>query len=251
MSLIHRVIFFALVIMVTPRIEAQTLTFYGAIPSINLTQNLSKNFNFNFFASTTIDAFDRKIESITYPSTDLQLYIQPSLIYHASKPFSYAFSYTYQRNNPFRTFYVNENRLWQQLTYTRQLSSVKWTNRLRFEERFIENKITNQYPLSTRLRYQIGFTAPLRLNKQKTSSFYWSAYNEFYFSLSGAKNATYSENWSYLGLGLKLSERNKLEVGYLFQTLVRDPQQDLRFLHLAQITWVSNFSRKSAIKSSN
>jgi len=33
-------------------------------------------------------------------------------------------------------------------------------------------------------------------------------------------------------------------VGYLFQTAVRNAQKDLRYLQLAQVMWVKNFSLK-------
>jgi len=227
---------------------SQTLTFYGTIPTISITKKLSDKFKFNFFASTTIDAFDRKIESVIYPSSDLQIYIQPSIVFQANKSISYSLSYTYQRNNPFRSIFVNEHRLWQQVMYVKNFSIFNLTNRFRFEERFIENKLTGVYPLATRLRFQIGVSSPFKfLNQNKM---YWSAYNEFYFSLSGQKNALYSENWSYLGIGSKLSIKNKIEIGYLFQSLVRNPQRDLRILHLAQISWISNFDSSSSRKKS-
>ena len=235
------VIFASILIFEGSRGISQTLTFYGTIPTISITKELSKKIKFNFFTSTTIDAFDRKIESVFYPSSDLQLYIQPSIVYQANKSISYSLSYTYQRNNPFRSIFVNEHRLWQQVLYIRNYSTFKWTNRLRVEERFIENKLTEIYPLSTRLRFQIGVISPFKfLNQNKM---YWSAHNEFYFSLSGQKNALYSENWSYLGIGFELSTKNKIEFGYLFQSLVRNQQRDLRILHLAQFSWISNFDR--------
>ena len=72
--------------------------------------------------------------------------------------------------------------------------------------------------------------------------FYFNTYNEFYFSLTGAKNATYSENWTYSGCGYDLGKMGRLELGYLFQFAVRNKAQDLRFLNLAQIMWITNFN---------
>ncbi len=223
-------------------LQAQNLTFFGTLPAINLSGSISEKFDYNFFGSTTIDAFNKEIDGIYYPSTDLQLYIQPSLIYKFKKQLNFSFSYTYQRNNPFRTIFVNEHRLWQQAMFTKNLKLGKLTNRIRFEERFIENKVIGNYPLSTRLRYQIGFTMPLKKNGKETNLYYLNTSNEFYFSLSGQKNALFSENWAYFGLGVNLSAKSKFEMGYLFQTLVRNPEKDLRFLNLIQVTWITNFS---------
>jgi hypothetical protein len=221
---------------------AQNITFYGVLPAINQTGKISKKWNYNFFASTTIDAFDENIRGVEYPATDLQLYIQPSIIYVLSPNLNFAGSYTYQRNNPFNGNFVNEHRLWQQIIFSLPVSSGRITNRFRFEERFIENRATGEYPFSTRARYQLGFNMPLQGRTLEKNEFYFNAYNEFYFSLTGAKNATYSENWSYAGFGYDLGKMGRLELGYLFQVLVRNPQQDLRFFNLTQVTWITNFN---------
>lgn len=223
---------------------SQNLTFYGLLPAINQTGRISEKVNYNLFISTTIDAFDEKINSVEYPATDLQFYLQPSIIYVHSPNLNFTGSYTYQRNNPFNGNFVNEHRLWQQVIFSLPISSGRLTNRFRFEERFIENKVTGEYPFSTRARYQVGFNIPLQGRTLDKHEFYFNTYNEFYFSLTGAKNATYSENWTYTGCGYDLGKMGRLELGYLFQVAVRNAQQDLRFLNLAQVMWITNFNFK-------
>lgn len=220
----------------------QDLSFGGFLPAWNQTGKINKKFNYNFFISTTIDAFKTNYNNIEYPAKDLQLYIQPSIIYTLNKDWNFAVSYTYQRNNPITQDFSNEHRLWQQAIFAHSISTGRMTHRVRMEERFIENKITNSYPLSTRARYQIGFNIPFQGKTLDPKEFYFNTYNEFYFSLTGIKNATYSENWTYLGTGYNLGKMGKLELGYLLQTAVRNPQKDLRFLHLAQIMWITNFN---------
>ncbi len=219
----------------------QNLTFYGFLPAINQTGPINKKLSYNVFASTTIDAFKEKIGGLEYPATDLQFYFQPSLIYMISPKVNVAGSYTYQRNNPFNNNFVNEHRLWQQAIFSFPVSNGKITARLRVEERFIENRTTQKYPLFTRLRQQIGWNKPLQGKVLDDHEFYLNMYNEFYFSVTGNKNATYSENWSYVGVGYQLGKLGKIEVGNLFQVAVRNKQQDLRFLELGQITWITNF----------
>jgi len=237
-----KLLFFIGFVLLSQYTFSQNLTFYGLLPTINQTGRISKKWNYNFFVSTTIDAFDEKIKGVEYPATDLQLYIQPSIIYVHSPNLNFAGSYTYQRNNPFNGNFVNEHRLWQQVIFSLPVSKGRLTNRFRFEERFIENRATNEYPLSTRARYQIGFNMPLQGRTLEKNEFYFNTYNEFYFSLTGGKNATYSENWTYAGFGYDMGKIGRLELGYLFQTLVRNQAQDLRFLNLTQIMWVTNFN---------
>ncbi len=221
---------------------SQNLTFYGLLPAINQTGRISKKINYNLFISTTIDAFDEKINSVKYPATDLQFYLQPSIIYVHGPNLNFAGSYTYQRSNPFNGNFVIEHRLWQQIIFSKPISKGRLTNRFRFEERFIENMVTKEYPLSTRARYQLGFNIPLQGQALEKHEFYFNTYNEFYFSLKGAKNAIYSENWTYAGCGYDLGRMGRIELGYLLQLAVRNTNQDLRSLKLAQIMWVTNFN---------
>jgi hypothetical protein len=237
-----KLLFFIGFVLLSQYTFSQNLTFYGLLPAINQTGRISKKWNYNFFVSTTIDAFDEKIKGVEYPATDLQLYVQPSIIYVHSPNLNFAGSYTYQRNNPFNGNFVNEHRLWQQVIFSLPVSKGRLTHRFRFEERFIENRVTEEYPLSTRARYQIGFNMPLQGRTLEKNEFYFNTYNEFYFSLTGAKNATYSENWTYAGCGYDLGKMGRLELGYLFQVAVRNQQQNLRFLNLAQVMWVTNFN---------
>ncbi|WP_018342636.1 DUF2490 domain-containing protein [Cytophaga aurantiaca] len=225
-------------------VQAQNLSFYGFLPAISQTGRISNKIDYNFFASTTIDAFKSIQNNVEYPAKDFQLYIQPSVIYKFSPDFNVAASYTYQRNNPLTGDYSNEHRLWQQCIFSKSLKKTRITNRFRFEERFIQNRETGEYPFSTRLRYQLGLNLPLQGKTLDVKEFYFNAYNEFYFSLTGAKNAIYSENWTYSGIGYKMSNATKLEMGYLLQIAARDKQQDLRFLNLLQVSLITNFDFK-------
>jgi len=238
-----------LFIFIFIQVQAQNLSFYGLLPAISQTGRISKKIDYNFFASTTIDAFKSLQHDVNYPAKDFQLYIQPSVIYKFSPNVNIAVSYTYQRNNPLTDDYSNEHRLWQQCIVGHTFSKVRMTNRFRFEERFIQNRTTGDYPLSTRLRYQMGFNMPLQGKTLDEKEFYLNTYNEFYFSLTGTKNATYSENWTYAGIGYSYSKSSRIELGYLLQISARNKQQDLRILNLAQITWITNFNFKK--KSAN
>lgn len=237
-------LYILLFIGIGSHVQAQNLSFYGFLPAISQTGRISDKVDYIFFASTTIDAFKSTQNNVEYPAKDFQLYIQPSVIYKFSPDFNVSASYTYQRNNPLTGDYSNEHRLWQQCIFSKSFKKTRMTNRFRFEERFIENRSTGEYPFSTRLRYQLGFNLPLQGKTLDVKEFYFNAYNEFYFSLTGAKNATYSENWTYSGVGYRVSNSTKIEMGYLLQIAARDKQQDLRFLNLMQISLITNFNFK-------
>jgi hypothetical protein len=221
---------------------AQDLTFYGGLLALNHTGRVAHKFDLNFFASTTVDAFTRRIQGVEYPARDLQLYIQPSIVYRHSGNLSFSGSYTYQRNNPLEPTFVNEHRLWEQVLVGHSLAKGRLTHRFRYEQRFIQDRALNQFPFSTRLRYQVALSVPLQGPTLEGNECYLAAYNEFYFSLSGQRNALYSENWAYLGVGRTFKNNSRLEMGYLFQSARRNLNHDNRYLHLLQVMWITNFS---------
>lgn len=95
---------------------------------------------------------------------------------------------------------TNEHRIYEDFNIKHQLSSLKFTHRLRLEHRFFETN-TNHW-----IRYQIG------LNHSITSK--WSTYffNEIFLNLQGK---SFAQNWIGGGLIYKVSKIIKLKAGYL------------------------------------
>ena len=222
-------------------ISAQDLNFKGVLPMWNQTGNISPKFNYNFTIYPTFDVLDESVQGMSYPKTTLQLYVQPSLIYLLNAQWQMAVSYTYQRNNPINERYSNEHRLWQQSSFMHNIEKGQISHRVRMEERFIQNRADDSYPLSTRLRYQMACMVPLEGPSLEAKEYYFNSYNEFFFSLSGQRNALYSDNWTYLGIGYHLGDLGRIELGYLLQNAIRNPAGDHRYLHLLQMAWFSNF----------
>lgn len=220
---------------------AETQVLYGFRPQVSITKAVSDRWDFNVFTSNNSNLNDKHYGKIQFP-TDLQQYFQASPIYEYSPKLNIIFlGYIYQRNNPFSNDFVNENRLFQQAVYATNTNFGILTNRVRFEERFIHDRVRNQTPLSTRLRYQIAFLIPLKGNEVDNGEFYLNVYNEFYFSLTGARNALYSENWSYAGIGYQSARYGRVEAGPLIQRSVTNQHHDIRYINLLQINWSYNF----------
>jgi hypothetical protein len=236
----RKLIFTSLMILGTNSF-AQNLVFYGFLPAWNQTGRISKRVNYNLFTSTTIDAFRQKTNDIVYPASDFQLYIQPSLIFVQNASLNFSASYTFQRNNPFTKIGNNEHRFWQQAVFAHSLKPGRMTHRIRFEERIIQNLALKKYLFSTRVRYQIAFNLPLQGKTLDPKEFYLNMYNELYLSLTGPKNTTYSENWTYAGVGYNTTKIGRIELGYLHQELIRNLAQNIRYLNLLQVQWITNF----------
>lgn len=223
---------------ISTSLHAQNLVFFGTLPAFSSTFRFSEQWEVGFFCSTTIDAIPMKVNEVLYPAKDLQLYIQPSVLYRINPDWSIAASYTYQRNNPITDDYSNEHRFWEQVAFAHSVETLRFGHRLRIEERFIENRQTELYPFSLRLRYQLSATAPFASN----SAWYWTAFNEWYASVVGARNADYSENWTFAGVGCNVTPTTRLEAGYLLQFFVRDAAKDIRMLNLLQVVLATNIS---------
>jgi hypothetical protein len=238
-------------------LQGQDLNFYGFIPCYSQTGLISKKFDYNFFVSVTDDAFKRHFSNsafpyndVVYPAKLLQVYIQPSIIYKYSPNLNFAvsFTYNYQRNNP-NVPYFSEYRPWQQAIYSHPLGKVRLTQRLRFEERLIKNQ-GDIRRFFTRLRYQIAVNIPLEGKTLDAHEFYFNAYNEFYFTLSNSpqrpRNAFFSEDWLYAGVGYNTGKMGRIEVGPLYQAAYRNRAHERRNLSLLQMMWVTNFNFKKA-----
>lgn len=91
--------------------------------------------------------------------------------------------------------------------------------------------------MTTRLRYQISFTAPLQGKEIDPGEFFFNTYNEFYFSTTGLRNAFYSENWTYAGFGYQTTKLGRLELGPLVQWAKISREGDTRMLYLMQLGW--------------
>ncbi len=229
--------------------HAQNLNYVGIIPTLSQTGRLHSRLTYNLFISETLDLFDNTTDGVYYPSKPLQLYIQPSLtwLYSPNWNFAGSVTYNYQRSNP-DVPYFREIRPWEQAVYGHSLFGGRMTHRLRFEQRFIQNQVTEKWPMTTRLRYQIGFSIPLQGTTLDDGEFYFNCYTEYYFTLTvpegTRRNALYSEFWAYAGIGYQTKKYGRLEVGPLAQYNVRDIQHDLRNLYLLQIAWITNFNFK-------
>nr|WP_293834129.1 DUF2490 domain-containing protein [uncultured Arsenicibacter sp.] len=241
-----RLLFLCLLICTSA--QAQRWVFYGLFPQYSQTGGITKRLSYNVFASSTISAIDRTIEQKQFPATNLQIYLQPSLHYKVSPNVQVGLGYAYVKHNLFG-IYENENRVWAQAVAGHALGAGRLTHRLRYEERYPLRVSTQQWSYATLFRYHVGFTLPLYDQSTQKQGLYLTVANEAFLCLTGAKNgpvsaknAFYGEDWVSGGIGYNTGKWGKIELGYMFQDLIRNPAQDHRHLHLAQINWSTAFN---------
>ena len=238
-----KVTLFIIFFIFSHSIFAESQQFYGVRPQINIIKSFSNRWDLNIFTSTESILIAKTYGKTQSPDDDIQKYsFQVNPIYKYSPNLNFVFlGYIYQRTSPFSDDFENENRLFQQIVYGRDTIFGRFTHRVRFEERFIHNRILDETPLSTRLRYQIALLIPLQGKELDNGEFYFNIYNEFYFSLTGARDALYSENWSYAGIGYQTRQYGRIEIGPLIQREVINQQHEIRYTDLLQFNWSYNF----------
>jgi len=114
---------------------------------------------------------------------------------------------------------INEHRIFQQFITKQKIGKVSVQHRYRFEQRFVEDDF------KLRFRYFLGLIYPL------SERLYLSNYNEIF--LNTVQNA-FDRHRLYGGLGYKISDQIKIELGYMNQFLAalnRDQINVLAFIN--------------------
>ncbi len=247
----NRLIFSCLFIIFTLPTWAQNQTFFGAMPTLSQTGSISQRLQYNAFVSSTIDALPTTIAGVSYPATNLQTFYQPSLLYKLSSLAQLGVGYAYVQHHIFG-IHIDENRVWAQVMLNHSLAPLlpgRLTHRIRYEERYPLRLSTEQWSYATMTRYQVSYTLPLYDPQKSKTGVYLSASNEAFFYWKGAnngpvsaQNAVYGEDWICGSIGYNTSKLGRIEVGYMYQDLVRNAKQDRRHLNLLQISWHTNFN---------
>ncbi len=210
----------------------------GIFPTIDHSGTINQKFDYGLYYFAAIPMFNLKNPSISKDSYFNLLYLEQSLTYKKTENLSFTGSYLYQRANVTTSNYVKENRIYLQAKYKHKVAGSTISHRIRFDGRFIQNRVTHTFPFTHRLRYQIG------VEKYLSDKAYVSGYQELF--LNTTKNAThiYNENWAYLGYGRKLNEQNKIELGVLYVTWNIGNKAWFNQYYL-QFSWVNhiNFSK--------
>lgn len=221
------------VLLSASNINAQSINVGGVFPTIDHSGTISNKLDYSlyYFAAFPLVNFDKP--DVSKDSYFHLFYLEQALTYKATSKFSLTGSYVYQRANVVYDNYVNENRFYVQAKYKHSIKKVNLTHRLRFDGRFIHNRVTNETPFTHRVRYLIGMDTPIN------EKLYFTAYEEAFFNTFENAGAVYGENWAYAALGKKINEKNKIEAGILYVTWNIGKQSWFNQYYF-QLTWISH-----------
>lgn len=231
--------FIFLIFVFCTSLNAKTFDSYGVVPFISLSKGIATKTDLNFYHSDTFGLTENKFKGREYKSRPQQTYFQTALNYKFLPSLNLSLGHIYQRNNPVDVDFVNEHRIFEQMTFSHSLDEKQFTHRIRFEQRFIDERDAHEF--KTRLRYQIGLNFPLQGRQLDPGEWYFNCYNEFYFSTTGERNAFYSDDWAYAGFGYQTLEWGKLEAGPLAQYSVINRDKDFKSFYALQFGWILKF----------
>lgn len=114
---------------------------------------------------------------------------------------------------------TTENRIYQEALLPHKLSErFQLTHRFRYEQRWVENQ-----DFRTRFRYNLFVNIPLNQPNLNKNSIYLAFYNELF--INGGRNIgnnlsveIFDRNRFYAGLGFGVSDKLRLQAGFLEQT---------------------------------
>jgi hypothetical protein len=118
-----------------------------------------------------------------------------------------------------------EHRFWQQVSHTTKWAGLDWTHRVRLEQRWIgEMKNTAgdwdvaNWRYENRIRYMLRTTIPLTESKKT----YLVLSNEIFFNFGeNVVGNDFDQNRAFIGVGYKFDAVNKVEFGFMEQTIQR------------------------------
>jgi hypothetical protein len=174
----------------------------------------SKHFGLHF------DAQVRSADNWEYVKNVL---IRPGITYHFNAKNNVTLGYAYigsfnQLPEPSKNS-LTESRIWEQYIYVAKLGRASLQNRLRLEQRFIEQQTDNVF--AQRLRYFVRAVIPLtKPEKTFNKGLFVAVQNEIFFNVQNKEvtnNSVFDQNRAYGAIGYRLNRKMDIETGYMNQ----------------------------------
>jgi hypothetical protein len=222
------------------KIKGQTLNVTGVFPTIDHSGRLCDKVDYSLYYFGAFPMWNLKNKSINSDSYSHLFYSEQALTIHLNDKFSFTGSYVYQRSNVFKNNFENENRFYLQGKHKTKFEKFCFTQRLRFDGRYIENNITKKTRFTHRVRYLIG------IELQLSPANYFIAYEEIFINTHLTK-PKFAENWFYCAFGKKINDKNKIELGMLYVTW-NIMEKSWFNQYYFQLTWINQIDLRKKQK---
>lgn len=224
--------------------SAQSSVAGGAFPTIDHSASITEKLEYGLYYFGAFPLLDFKSDEVKYKSQFLLFYAEQGLTYNFNKKLSISGSYVFQQENVNQSNYINENRVHIQATYKHINNGYNFKHRLRFDNRFVKNRLTGEIPYTHRLRYLFGSDFAL---KKKKDRLYFTFYEEAFFNTFKGAGSFFGENWAYAAIGMKINSKNKVETGPLYITWNTGNKSWFHQYYI-QLTWISKLDFVKKVK---
>jgi hypothetical protein len=167
-----------------------------------------------------------------------QQIFRPQLTYTDSRNVKWTAGYTYFRN--FNSDINadprvrNEHNIWEQVVYTIPLKKSSFSTWIRLEHRFQEelplqiNRSLRSFDFSSRIRFRFTYERPLSKTEAKVPvNFIF--YDEVFTVMSpGGTPLEFNQNWTFFGLGIKLTDKMRINTGFQKNTIFKSTDNYLK-----------------------
>lgn len=159
-----------------------------------------------------------------FAAIEQQYQSRDALAYRFSPSVQVAAGYVYTHTGRYGDFpfarAFGEHRTFQQIAFKQTLKRLEMEHRYRAEQRWLQNYIgsTDAYfwRYQNRARYQIKASFPVR------GAWYAFGGDEIFVPYGANFGASaFDQNRAFVGIGYKISDKNRLEVSYLNQFLIQ------------------------------
>lgn len=203
------------VMLLAGKLIAQTMTasnrnnWFTYFAQYKFSPNWGMHLDVQFRANDNLERINQSLLR-----TGVQYFFRPNL--HVTLGYAYVATY-----NASAFDYFKEHRIWQQMLYNHSLRKANMTHRLRLEQRFVENLVSEsgEYFKGHRLRYFNRTIVPLGKKQPVKAAPYLALQEEVFLNFAAAdinKNV-FDQNRLLLALGILHQKHTRLEIGYMNQ----------------------------------
>lgn len=189
--------------------QDQEINLYGTIPSLSIQGPLNSYLDYNLNIDSQINAIEKNYGARDYPRQVNNINLTAGVGFRYSPHLHLAASFMFRSTQPCNDKHEYELRPWQQLTFSHQINKYRIRNRFRMEERWY----THEDEFDLRLRYQVSTDFPLAGEKIDVGEAYLNLSYELLSMPTRDDFLTYINQRPYAGLGMKINDSNRLEVG--------------------------------------
>ena len=229
-------IFFILLITFSSKIylqaQDQDINLYGTIPSISMQGSINSYLDYNLNIDSQINAIEKTYGSSEFPRQVNNINLTAGVGFRYSPNLHLAASFMFRSTRPFNDKHEYELRPWQQITISHQINKYRIRNRFRMEEKWL----THEEKFDLRLRYQLSTDFPLAGEKIDVGELYLNLSYELLSTPTRDNFLNYLNQRPYAGMGMKLNENNRVEVGPELRTQIIE-SGERRNVWFLRISW--------------